>query len=166
VAEEIDAIPLGDLLPGGLVGNSGWGRNAADGKAREGTFYIDVNGLAVGGAPLFEPGFTQPIAQFGRESATLVAVTGPVASAASFNRIRYLLGDLVSGSVYALTGAPTTAAQSVYRVTLLDNARRVITLPALAGGGRPDPRFFNFPDGSAGVLLEATGDFYRLTEVR
>jgi hypothetical protein len=32
-------------------------------------------------------------------------------------------------------------------------------------GGRSDPRFFLFPNGEAGVLLEATGDFYRLTEM-
>src|SRR6185295_14137832 len=140
--------------------------NAADGKAREGTFYIGAAGLAVGSAPAFEAGFLQPIAQLGREGATLVAVTGPVESAVSFNKIRYLFGDLVSGSVYALTAGPTTDSQTVYRVTLVDNAKRVTTLQALASGGRPDPRFFNFADGTAGVLLEATGDFYRLTEVR
>jgi hypothetical protein len=166
VAEEIDAIPLGDLLWGGTARNGGWGRNAVDAKAREGTFYIDVNGVAVGSAPVPEAGFVQPIAQFGRERAELVAVTGPVTSADSFRKIRYLVGDLVSGSVYALTAGPATASQSVYRVTLIDSASRVTSLQTLAGGGRPDPRFFNFPDGSAGVLLEATGDFYRLTEVR
>lgn len=91
VAEEIDAIPLADLLPGGIAPNGGWGRNA-DGKAREGTSYVDTVGLAVGSAPAFEAGFMQPIPQFGREGATLVAVTGPVESAASFNKIRYLLG--------------------------------------------------------------------------
>jgi pimeloyl-ACP methyl ester carboxylesterase len=35
----------------------------------------------------------------------------------------------------------------------------------LAGGARPEPRLFNCPDGSAGVLLERTGEFFRLTEV-
>jgi hypothetical protein len=64
-----------------------------------------------------------------------------------------------------LTAAPT-ASQSVYRVALVDNAGRAVTLKALADGTRPDPRFFNFPDGRAGVLLETTGEFYRLTEVR
>jgi hypothetical protein len=166
IAEEIDVIPLDVLLLGGVRANCGWGRQPADGKAREGTFYIDANGAAVGNAPRFESGFVQPIAQFGREGAELVAATGPVASAQSFNTIRYLLGDLVSGSVYALTAAPSTASQSVYRVALVDNARRPVTLKTLAGGTRPDPRFFNFPDGTAGVLLEATGEFYRLTEVR
>jgi hypothetical protein len=164
IAEEINALPLDDLLSGTAL-NCGWGRRAADGKAREGTFYIDASGAAVGVAPL-EPGFVQPIAQFGREGAELIGETGPVASKRSFNKIRYLLGDLVSGSVYALTSGPTTAAQPVYRVTLVDNAARTITLKALVGGTRPDPRFFNFPDGSAGVLLETTGEFYRLTEAR
>ena len=166
VAEEINAFPLAALLPGGTSQNGGWGRNGTDGKAREGAFYVDVNGLAVGSAPVPEAGFVQPIAQFGRERAEFVAVTGVVTSAASFSRIRYLFGELVSGSIYALTGGPTAASQSVYRVALIDSASRVTTLVALAGGVRPDPRFFNFPDGTAGVLLEATGDFYRLTEVR
>jgi len=166
VAEEVDAIPLDQLLPGGTTRNGGWGRNAQDGKAREGTFYVDVNGVAVGSAPVPETGFVQPIAQFGRERAELVAVTGPITSAESFMKIRCLVGDLVSGSVFALTAGPTTPSQSIYRVTLVDSASHVTTLQTLAGGGRPDPRFFNFPDGSAGVLLEATGDFYRLTEVR
>jgi hypothetical protein len=164
IAEEIDALPLAGLLSGARP-NCGWGRHPADGKAREGTFYIDANGAAVGSAPL-EPGFVQPIAQFGREGAELIGATGPVASTRSFRLIRYLFGDLVSGSVYALTAAPTAAAQNVYRVALIDNARRGVTLQALAGGTRPDPRFFNFPDGSAGVLLETTGEFYRLTEIR
>ena len=29
---------------------------------------------------------------------------------------------------------------------------------------RADPRFFTFADGTAGVFLETTGDYYRLTE--
>jgi hypothetical protein len=165
IAEEIDAVRVEDLLAGVLL-NFGWGRNADDTKAREGTFYIDATGTAVGAAPIPEPGFVQPVAQFGREGADFVAITGPVASPQSFNRIRYLLGDLVSGSVYALTAAPTTIGQSVSRIALVDSASRPVTLKTLAGGGRPDPRFFNFTDGTAGVLLEATGDFFRLTEVR
>ena len=44
-------------------------------------------------------------------------------------------------------------------------AGQPVTLKALANAPRPDPRFFVFPDGTAGVLLEATGQFFRLTEV-
>ena len=61
--------------------------NAADQLAREGTFYIDTAGNAVGGAPMPEAGFVQPVAQFGREGAALVAITGPVASTVSFGQI-------------------------------------------------------------------------------
>ena len=165
IAEEVDAIPLDILLSGSARPNCGWGRHPVDGKAREGTFYIDANGAAVGDAPL-EPGFVQPIAQFGREHAQAIGATGPVASTRSFRLIRYLFGDLVSGSAYALASAPTKAPQVVFHVALVDSARRPVTLLELAGGTRADPRFFNFPDGTAGVLLESTGEFYRLTEIR
>src|SRR6185436_12788991 len=53
----------------------------------------------------------------------------------------------------------------VFRVELLDATSKPVTLKALSGGERPDPRFFNFPDGTAGVLLEHTGAFYKLTEI-
>jgi hypothetical protein len=165
VAEELDSVRLADLT-GGPMHNFGWGRNSVDGKAREGTFYIDANGVAVGAAATPEAGFDQPVAQFGREGAALIAASGPVSSPRSFVTVRSLFGDLVSGSVYAVTGALSSAGQSVFRVGLVDSASKTVTLNGLAGGTRSDPRFFNFPDGSAGVLLEATGDFYRLTEIR
>jgi len=53
----------------------------------------------------------------------------------------------------------------VLAVTLIDSQGQTITLTALSKGPRGDPRFFNFPDGTAGVLVEATGQFFRLTEV-
>jgi hypothetical protein len=67
--------------------------------------------------------------------------------------------------VYAVTGAPSALHQPVFAVTLLDSQGQAITLKALSKGPRGDPRFFNFPDGTAGVLVEATGQFFRLTEV-
>jgi hypothetical protein len=165
VSEELNSIRLSELLDGRAARNFGWGRNATDGKAREGTFYIDTAGHVVGAAPKPEPGFVPPVAEFGREGETLVAGSGPVSSRQSFSRITSLFGDLVSGLVYAVTGALSVTGQGVLRVNLVDAASKPVTLKALAGGERPDPRFFNFPDGSAGVLLERTGDFYRLTEV-
>jgi hypothetical protein len=54
--------------------------------------------------------------------------------------------------------------QEVVRVQLVDQSGAPVSLSVLAGG-RPDPRFFNFPDGAAGVLLERTGALYRLTEL-
>jgi hypothetical protein len=88
-----------------------------------------------------------------------------VSSTQTLSTITSLFGDLVSGSVYAITGPLSTARQSVYRVNLVDDRLQPITLEELTAGQRPDPRFFNFPDGSAGVLLEGTGDFCRLTEL-
>jgi hypothetical protein len=139
---------------------------AAITKAREGTFYIDPTGTAVGAAPRPEPGFVQPISQFGREGAAAIAASGPVSSPQSFGRIKSLFGDLVSGSVYAVTGSPSLRGQAVFKVGLVDSNLQTVTLKGLAGGNRPDPRFFNFPDGTAGVLLEQSGDFFRLTELR
>ncbi len=163
IAEEFNSVRLADLLALPAK-NFGWGRNAVDHRAREGTFYIDPSGVVVGVPPVPEAGFTQPIAQFGREGAPLVGVTGPVSSAVGFTSITSLFGDLPTGKLFALTGAPGTPGQTVFAVNLVDSALAPSTLAALAGG-RPDPRFFMFPDGTAGVLLERTGAFYRLTQI-
>jgi len=163
IAEEFNSVRVADLLAAPIE-NFGWGRNASDNLAREGTFYIDATGVATGAAPTPEAGFTQPRAQFGREGAQLVAVTGPVSSVTSFTNITALFGDLDSGKVFAVKGPPGTAGQTVYYVSLVDTALTPVTLTGLAGG-RPDPRFFTFPDGTAGVLLERTGAFYRLTQI-
>jgi hypothetical protein len=164
ISEELNAIKLTDLLDGAAPANFGWGRSAADGQAREGTLYIDKLGNSVGRIAGPEPGFRSPIAEFGREEASAIAITGPVHSDMSFSRISFLFGDLVSGALYAITGPPAASGQDVLRVNLVDSQTRPITLGSLAGNLRPDPRFFNFPDGSAGLLIERTGDFYRLTE--
>jgi hypothetical protein len=163
IAEEFNSVRIANLLAAPAE-NFGWGRNAVDHLAREGTFYIDPSGAVVGVAPVPEAGFTQPIAQFGREGAPLVGVTGPVSSFLSFSSITSLFGDLPTGKVFAVTGAPGTAGQIVHAVSLVNSGLAPVTLSGLAGG-RPDPRFFLFPDGTAGVLLERTGAFYRLTQI-
>ena len=171
-AEEINYIHLEDLLDTSVIENFGWGRNS-DGLAREGTFYIDpgiplvldtqppVNGTA----PSPESGFIQPQAQYGRNDPNGgIAVSGPVTSPTSFNSITGLFSDLSSGIVYATTDPLTDTDVDVFKVNLIDeNDSPIDSLQDLLGG-RADPRFFQFPDGTAGVLLEATGDFYRITE--
>ena len=166
IAEELDSTAVPGLLAGDPPQNFGWGRNPVDTQAREGTFYIAPGGSATGAAPIPESGFRQPAAQFGREGAALYAASGPVSSAVSFTKITSLFGDLVGGSVYATTGAIALTVQDVFRVNLVDQNRQPVTLAGLTGGERPDPRFFNFPDGTAGVLLERSGNFYRLTQTR
>ena len=164
ISEELNSVAVTDLA-GGQPLNFGWGRGA-DRKSREGTFVIDPVGNSLERISAPEAGFAEPVAEFGREGAKAVAVSGPVISTTSFGRITALFGDLVSGSVYAVTSPLTVKRQPVYRAALVDREGRTVTLSGLAGGGRPDPRFFNFPDGTAGVLLERTGMFYKLTDQR
>ena len=173
-AEEINVASVRALLDTSQPENYGWGRNP-DGNAREGTFYIQPGlPVAVGEpqvdafAPSPEPGFVQPHAQYGRNDPSGgVAVTGPVTSTRSFRKIKTLFSDLESGVMYATIDPPSTTVAPVYRVNLVDeNGAPLADLRALNDGERVDPRFFRFPDGSAGVLLEATGTYYRLREVR
>jgi len=163
VAEELNSFLLRDEFSSQTPINFGWGR-AADGRAREGAFYLDKLGNSTGVITGIEREFRAPVASFGRESATFVAVSGPIVGAASFKRITALFGDLVGGQVLGVTGPMADTNQPVFRVSLVDERGDAVTLQALAEGKRPDPRFFTFPDGSAGVLLEATGQFYRLIE--
>ena len=163
VAEELNSVLVSELLSA-TPPNFGWGRDATA-TAREGTFYIDFGGAAVGVAPVPDPGFRQPVAQFGREGDALIAVSGPVSSSQSFTTMTSVFGDLPSGNVYAVTGDLSQPGHVVFRVSLFDAQMQPLTLQALAGG-RPDVRFFNFADGSAGLLLERTGQFFRLTQVQ
>ena len=172
-AEEINYVLLHDLLDTSTIENFGWGRNS-DGFAREGTFYIEPGVPLVFGtsppvsssAPSPEPGFIQPQAQYGRnDSNGGNAISGLVTSRSSFDEITGLFSDLSSSFVYATTDPYTEIDSDVFRVNLIDeNGTPLDSLRDLVGG-RADPRFFQFPDGSAGVLLEATGDFYQLSEV-
>ncbi len=164
VAEEFNSIRITDLLREGPPANFGWGRNK-DGKAREGTFYVAEGGTAQGIAS-DGAAFRPPVAQFGREGASTFGASGTVSSDVSFRRIAALFGELAGGGVFAITQSRGVAGQDVLRVRLADGDQKPVTLMQLAGGKRPDPRFFTFPDGSAGVLIEQTGEFFKLTEPR
>ena len=178
-AEEVNFISWSDVINTSSIENFGWGRNA-DGLAREGTYYVGEGiplklgdqPAAVDTAPVPEPGFQSPLAQYGRGALspfTFVAASGPVVSDKSFKNITLLMGDLPSGEVYATTDAITGQDVPLYRVNLVDADGNPVgptnSLNDIAGG-RSDPRFFLFPNGAAGVLLEATGSFYVLTELR
>lgn len=176
-AEEVNFISWSDALDTSTIENFGWGRNA-DGLAREGTFYVSEGvpfklgdqPAAVGAAPVPEPGFRQPLAQYGRGALSpfnFVAAAGPVVSNRSFREISLVLGDLPTGEVYATRDKITGTDVPLSRVNLVDTDGNPVgptnSLNDLAGG-RSDPRFFLFPNGEAGVLLEATGEFYTLNE--
>ncbi len=170
VSEELNSIRLTDLLQAGRINNFGWGRNK-DGRAREGSFYIDAGGKATGRVPESgEQGFLAPAAEVGRGARPAFGLTGsvgpPTASGASM-----LAADLVSGDMFALAASRQSRAQVMTRVELRLPAEASATagdasgrtsLHQLAKNERPDPRFFYFPNGAPGVLIEKTGEFFRL----
>jgi hypothetical protein len=177
-AEEVNFIRWPDVIDTSTIENFGWGRNADDDLAREGTFYVGPGTpfrlgdqpAAEAMAPVPEPGFEQPLAQYGRGALNpfnFVAASGPVSSDKSFRQISLLMGDLANGEVYATTDKIDGLDVPLFLVNLVDGDGNPIgnSLNVLAGG-RSDPRFFLFPNGEAGVLLEATGAYYILKEVR
>lgn len=177
-SEELNFIKFKDLLNTHEAENFGWGRNP-DGKAREGTYYITPgNAFILGTEPAPESkaqvpelGFEQPIAEYGRPEFSpfsFVAVSGPVVSYRSFDELSSVVADLASGELFGTTAKLDQEGSELFFLQLVDENLQPLgpnnSLNDLAGG-RVDPRLFKFPDGKAGVLLEATGDIYRLTEV-
>ncbi|WP_086931774.1 hypothetical protein [Agarilytica rhodophyticola] len=175
VAEEVNYVTLHNLLDHSEIENFGFGRNP-DGFAREGTFYIDEGLALVGSSPLplnFAPspeaGFIQPQAQYGRNdpnSGGSVAVSGPVSSFRSLTSITSLFTDLPNGILYATLESILNKDTTVFRVNLVDvSGMPLNSFRDLNEGKRADPRLFKFPDGTAGVLLERNGKFFRLTQI-
>ena len=179
-AEEVNFISWDDLLDTSEIENFGWGNSdpSDPNGGREGTYKITAGlPLVLGVAPAAcmeadqpEAGYRQPLAQFGRSvlhTFVFVAASGPVVSNKSFKNISMIYGDLPSGELYATTAKIDGRDEELFALKVVDE--NLNSLPGglfqLGLGGRVDPRFFLFPDGTAGVLLEATGDFYRLTEV-
>jgi len=173
-AEEVNYVPVADIMDTSTIENFGWGRNP-DGNAREGTYYvapgtplvIGTQPPVVASAPVPEAGFIQPQSQYDRiDPNGGVAVSGPVTSDLSFDQLTAVFTDLASGLLYGSTAGFDAIDATVVKINLVDGDGNPIVggFNTLAGG-RADPRLFQFPDGSAGVLLEATGTLYRLTEV-
>ena len=113
-------------------------------------------------APSPEAGFIQPHAQYERPANGDLngglAATGPVTSRRSLHKLTALFSDLDSGNLYGTTGGYEDIASTVYKLGIVDKQGNAFS--------SLEERFFRFPDGSAGVLFEANGNFYRLTEVR
>jgi hypothetical protein len=139
VSEELDSIRLADLLAP-TPPNFGWGRAAIDKRSREGTFYIDQAGNSIAKAPLDEPGFVQPVAEFGREKAAQVAVSGPVHRVVP-GRFR----DLAAAAA-AMTARRENRSPAGARTT-----RVTITLKRSQGPRRS--ALLHLLDGTAGLLM-------------
>ena len=165
VADELNSVLVRELVGAATPLNFGWGRAAVDGRSREGSFFIDQVGNSVARIPPDDTGFVRPVAEVGREGAPFLGLAGPVSSP-SFQSITALVADLVSGDVFATARPLGERNQPVYRVGVKDAKGPATTFRELSGDKRGDARFFNFPDGSAGVLIERSGRFYRVSESR
>lgn len=186
VAEEVNSYDLASLedTADGLT-NFGWGRNT-DGKAREGTFYVE-NG--VGGilgtqppcktnAPIGEDGFVQPWVQFGRnENDAYYGISSlaiPSQGAVEMLYTEFNTGILMGTDSAAQDPDEYTGPATAYKYKLFDSdgttelsALNELVRAELGEVGyyRGDPRLFHYPDGTVGVLIERTGVFYKLTEI-
>lgn len=179
-AEEVNKIRLSKITSN-IVDNFGWGRSYIDGKAREGSFYIAPgSGGNLGGdpaceapAPVPEQGFIQPWIQFGRTAFDyFYAISGFVVSPKSFDKLSLVWTEFNTGLVLGTTGVERLSKG--YKIKLYDtNMTELVggfndlVLEELGEVGyyRGDPRTFHYPDGSAGVFIERTGVFYKLTEI-
>ena len=83
----------------------------------------------------------------------------------SLTSLTAVFSDLASGLLYGTTAPIGDIDATVFLVNLVDGGGASLTSFQDLAGGRADPRLFTFPDGTAGVLLETTGDIYRLTQV-
>ena len=183
-AEEVNAFPL-DSIGGPHMPNFGWGRNMNDGKAREGTFYVN---MGIGGvlgtqptcaenAPIGEPGYVQPWIQFGRTSSDIFyGICSIAVPTSGTDKLELLWTEFNTGKIFGteamfVEGAPPAKSckLKIYDAngTYLENGLNDLVKEELGEAFfyRGDPRLFHFPGGQAGVFIERTGVFYKITEV-
>lgn len=185
-AEEVNAVYVKDLLDTNHIENFGWGRNTHDGKAREGTFYIEQGGGGLlpgeppfkGDAPVPEGGYMQPWVQFGRTATDFFfAIAGFAVSDVSFDKLKLVWTEFNTGLIMGTTKKYSFKNYSGpvkgYKIKLfnkagkyLENGLNDLVAEELGGDAeRGDGRMFHYPDGTAGVFIERTGAFYKLEEI-
>jgi len=182
-AEEVNVVPLKDLLENSEIENFGWGRNLYDGKAREGTFYIEPGKAGVfqnpkceEEAPSPENGYIQPWIQFGRtETDFFHAISSFAIPTNHVEHIKILCGEMNTGQILGTDeSSEMNTPVKAYKLKLyydgwgwLENGLNDLVLEELGEVGyyRGDPRVFHYPDGTAGVFIERTGAFYKLSEI-
>jgi len=183
-AEEVNAFPL-DAIGGPDMLNFGWGRNINDGKAREGTFYVNSGIAGVLGtqppcaeeSPIGEPGYVQPWIQFGRTATDfyygICSIAVPTSGTDKLELLwtEFNTGNILGTETMFVEGAPPAKSYKlkIYDAngTYLENGLNDLVKEELGEVFfyRGDPRLFHFPDGQAGVFIERTGVFYKITEV-
>jgi len=183
-AEEVNAVPLNQILNTESIDNFGWGRSLTDGLAREGTFYVEPgNGLVLGDspactmkAPVPEPGFIAPWTQFGRTANDyFYGISSFAVPSKGLDKLQLIWSEFNTGKIlgtdkrYRKNTSPSTSYKiKVYDVNgvLLENGLNDLVGQEIDPSftTRGDPRLFHYPDGQAGVFIERTGVFYKLTE--
>lgn len=185
-AEEVNAVSVDDLLYSRKLPNFGWGRNLADGKAREGTFYVEAGIPGVLGteppcaanAPIGESGYIQPWVQFGRTAQDFFyGISSLAVPTSGVDKLKLLWAEFNTGKIMGsnqtfVEGAPPVTG---YKLKLYDSSGNLLNgvndlVSAELGNStgftnRGDARLFHFPDGTAGVLIERLGFIYKLTEI-
>jgi hypothetical protein len=181
-AEEVNAIPLSEITDTTKIENFGWGRNLMDGKTREGSFYVGPGTMGVlgteppceGKAPAIEEGFLKPWIQFGRSADDFFyGISSFSVAMESFTSLKLIWTEYNTGLIMGTDESwrcPSDAFKiKVYDIdgTYLETGLNQLVQAELGEVGyyRGDPRMFHFPDGTAGVFIERTGAFYKLTEI-
>ncbi len=187
-AEEVNAVPVKRILNTKTIENFGWGRSVVDGKAREGTFYVGPGVMGVlgteppceGDAPVTEDGFIQPWIQFGRtETDFYYGISSFAVAYNSFDKLELIWSEFNTSHIMGTTnryyrGPRNAGPVKGHKIKLyddegnyLENGTNDLVQKELGDVGyyRGDPRLFHYPDGTAGVFIERTGAFYKLTEI-
>jgi len=165
------------------IHNFGWGRSVVDGLAREGTFYVEPgNGLVLGGNPACtkrspkpDLGFIQPWIQFGRTATDFFyAISSFSVPSKGVDKLQLIWSEFNTGKILGTDEMyrPDTSPSKGYKIkvfdtdgVLLENSLNDLVVREIGPGfARGDPRLFHYPDGQAGVFIERTGVFYKLTE--
>lgn len=178
-AEEVNVVRLEDLLDTEKIENFGWGVRKGEDFAREGTFKVGPGQARLGtvSPPCIgrqtekeAKGFFQPWMQYGRgEDLPLFGITSSITSDESFNRIKLATTEFNTGLlICAKEEYDESKTQGAFIVPLFDEEMNPLDTgfnSLTESGTRCEPRLFKYPDGSAGVFLERTGELYTLAEI-
>lgn len=183
-AEEVNAKKLSDILDGTTTANFGWGRDE-NGIAREGTFSVEPGALGIlgteppcdGDMEIGEEGFDQPWIQFGRTETDIFHGISSF-SVGCFDKLKLIWSEFNTGLIMGTTEEfcvdDYKGPSKGYKIKLydtdgnyLEGGLNDLVMEELGEVGyyRGDPRLFHYPDGTAGVFIERTGIFYKLTEI-
>ena len=193
-AEEVNAIPLADLLDTSVVENFGWGIRAGEDFGREGIFKVEPGIKLTFGEPKCisvqdkddlkagnDGNFVTPWMQFGRaEGIPLFGVSGAIVSESSFDKIKLAATEFNTGLLictnkqFKTNGSAKNAETGQFVRVYDENGQELIggvnALVAedlgLENPERGDARLFNYPNGDAGLFIERIGTFYKLEEFK